>query len=45
MITNVSNNEDPDNKYFNQQQLRALIFIFVFDPKKKKKNIGTADKF
>lgn len=36
MITNVSNNEDPDNKYFNRQQLRALIFIFVFDPKKKK---------
>lgn len=39
MITNVSNNEDPDNKYFNQQQLRALIFIFVFDPKKKRKTL------
>lgn len=39
MITNVSNNEDPDNKYFNRQQLRALIFIFVFDPKKKRKTL------
>lgn len=39
MITNVSNNEDPDNKYFNRQQLRALIFILVFDPKKKRKTL------